>query len=303
VQSDLTPETTMAVRAAQGSIVRDDHIFLEVKWIGAVVVLVLVMAFAILYLFPDRTGDFFAWKITPQMTPLLMGAGYLGGAYFFARVVMATQWHTVGHGFIPISLFTWFMLLATLLHLDKFTQGHLAFYMWFSLYVITPLLIPFLWFRNRVTDPKTIEPGEVIVPKTARGIANALGIFLLGMAVVLFILPFFGDSGLNLWAWKVSPLTMQVIAGWGALTGGAGPVLGREQRWSAWKILVEGQSVALTLILLGAVRAWGDFRLGNVSTWFFLGLLSFILVGNIILYVMMESRRRALQRATSATAT
>jgi hypothetical protein len=299
MHSDLKPVTAQPAQTVQQDVVRDDRILPEVKWIGAIVVLVLITAFVILYLLPDRTSDFFAWKITPQMTPLLMGGGYLGGAYFFVRVVMATRWHTISHGFIPITVFTWFMLFATLLHMDKFTPGHLAFYTWFSLYIITPLLIPFLWFRNRAADPGNIEPGEIIVPQIARNIASVLGVFLLGVAVMLFILPFLGENGLNLWAWKVSPLTMQVIAGWCALTGAAGPVLGRERRWSAWKYLAEGQSVALVLILLGAVRSWGDYRPGNVSTWFFLGLLSFILLCNVVLYITMESRRRkALQRST-----
>ncbi len=137
MQSDLSSNVSPEVHTADRLSVPDDHIFPEVKWIGAVIVPVLVAAFVILYLFTDRTGDLFAWNITPQMTPLLMGAGYIGGAYFLVRVVFAKHWHTISAGFLPITVFTWFMLFATLLHLDKFTPNHPAFYLWLILYIIT----------------------------------------------------------------------------------------------------------------------------------------------------------------------
>ena len=43
------------------------------------------------------------------MTALLMGAGYLSGAWFFVRAFFAPKWHWVGWGFLAITTFTWFM--------------------------------------------------------------------------------------------------------------------------------------------------------------------------------------------------
>src|SRR5690349_21644150 len=79
-------------------VLRDDRIFPEVRVIGALIVCVLVVASTILYLMPDRTAEFFAWTITPNMTPLMMGGGYLSGAWFFIRAVRARKWHHIAWG-------------------------------------------------------------------------------------------------------------------------------------------------------------------------------------------------------------
>ena len=67
-----------------------------------------------LYLFPNDTGNWWPWEIRPSMTALIMGAGYIAGAYFFVRVARATRWHRVHLGFLPITAFTTFLGVATL---------------------------------------------------------------------------------------------------------------------------------------------------------------------------------------------
>lgn len=156
-------------------VVRDDRIFPEIRVIGAIIVLVLVVASAILYLMPDRTKEFFAWGINPTMTPMLMGAGYLSGAWFFIRTCFESKWHHVGWGFLAITTFTWFMGIATILHWDKFTPGHISFIAWAFLYFLTPFLVPFLWWRNRVTDPGTPDPDDVTVAPPIRQFSLVAG--------------------------------------------------------------------------------------------------------------------------------
>jgi hypothetical protein len=68
-------------------IVRDDRVLPETRVVSALIVPFLIAGFVILYLFPDDTGRLFAWTIEPSMTPLVMGAGYVAGAYFLARGV------------------------------------------------------------------------------------------------------------------------------------------------------------------------------------------------------------------------
>ena len=54
---------------------------------------VLAAAFLVLYGLPGRTTELFAWTIPPDMTPILMGAGYGAGVYFFCRVATGDEWH------------------------------------------------------------------------------------------------------------------------------------------------------------------------------------------------------------------
>jgi hypothetical protein len=294
--------------AGQPGVVRDDRIFPEIKPIAAFIVAVLIAAVAILYLVPDRTKDFFAWEIKPTMTPMLMGAGYLSGAWFFIRAIMSKQWHHFGNGFLAITTFTWFMGIATLLHLDKFTPGHISFYAWFILYVVTPFLVPFLWWRNRVTDPGTPDPDDVVVPPMVRQFALITGVVLLAIALLVFIFADFvatksaaAPNGMNIWPWNTSPLTARVIGGWFALPGVVGLIVSREPRWSAWRILIESQLIALVLILVAAARAWGEFHQDNPLTWVFILGIAGLLTGAGALYFTMEARRRAAtSRAVAA---
>ncbi|MCZ7672905.1 MAG: hypothetical protein M5U34_40200 [Chloroflexi bacterium] len=62
---------------------QDDRILPATRWVAALVAPILGLAFIILYFLPGRTGDFFALTIKLTMTPMMMGAGYLAGAYFF----------------------------------------------------------------------------------------------------------------------------------------------------------------------------------------------------------------------------
>ncbi len=45
-----------------------------------------------------------AWMICPEMSALVMGAGYLAGAWFFLRVAASREWHRVAVGFVALQL-------------------------------------------------------------------------------------------------------------------------------------------------------------------------------------------------------
>ncbi len=126
----------------------DNRVLLQTRWVAALVIPFLVLAFAILVFIPNQTGQRFAWEIKPPMTAAFMGTGYLGGAYFFARVVTARRWHRVATGFLAVTAFTWCTLLATLLHWDRFDFRHLGGLLWLALYLVTPFLVPWIWWRN-----------------------------------------------------------------------------------------------------------------------------------------------------------
>ena len=132
----------------------DDRVFRSTRLLGAVIVPFLAVAFALLYFFPDDTRHWFAWDVQPTITPLVMGAGYIAGAYFFVRVARETHWHRIHVGFLPVTAFTVFMAIGTFAHLDRFATAHVAFWIWVGLYVATPVLVPLAWWRNRASDPR-----------------------------------------------------------------------------------------------------------------------------------------------------
>jgi hypothetical protein len=233
----------------------DDRVFRSTRVLGAVIVPFLLVAFALLYCFPDDTRHWFAWDVQPTITPLIMGAGYIAGAYFFVRVARESRWHRVQVGFLPVTAFTLFMAIGTFAHLDAFATHHVAFWIWVGLYVTTPLLVPLAWWRNRATDPGTPEPGEPPLPRYVRGGLLVVGAIQSLVALVLLLSP---STMIEYWPWLLTPLTAQTLGGWFALPGVTALMMGLDQRWSAIRITLESQLIGLALILLGTARAWDD---------------------------------------------
>ena len=269
--------------------VRDDRIFPETRWVGACIPPFLVVAFILLYLFPNDTATHFAWTIKPTMTPLLMGGGYISGSYFFIRLIMGGKWHWFTLGFLPVTAFTWFMGLATFLHWEKFNHSHASFYAWLILYVVTPFLVPILWFRNRVTDPGTPDASDVLISSNVRMAAGVVGATLLAIAMLLFIFP---EVAINIWPWNLTPLTARVVGGLFALPGVAGLMCATDARWSAWRIVLQAIMLGVALTLLGALRAWSEFKQDNPMTWVFVIGMLLLLVCLGAIHVIMEARRR-----------
>jgi len=271
---------------------RDDRVLRETRALGAFIVPFLLVAFPLLYLFPNDTGNWWAWEIRPSMTALIMGAGYIAGAYFFIRVAGATRWHRVHVGFLPITAFTTFLGLVTFIYWDRFDHDHVAFWIWTGLYVTTPLLVPLTWLRNRRTDPGTLESGDRYVPQRVRSILKVTGLLQLAVAVVLLASP---STMVDIWPWMLTPLAAATLGAWFALPGVTALMMGIDGRWSAIRITLESQLIGLTLILLATARAWEQFDKSNTLTYAFTGGIALLLVGLAALWSSMVNwRRRAL---------
>lgn len=266
---------------------RDDRILPGTRVVGGIIAPILLAAFVILYLFPDRTTELFAWTIRPDMTPIVMGAGYGTGVYFFYRVVTIDEWHRVAPVFPGIAVFTWFMAIATAMHWGNFTHDHVTFWLWTVLYVVSPILVPGIWLLNRRTLPTDPDDEGTIVPGAIRRMSAFAGVAITVTAVVLFAFP---EIMIDAWPWDVSPLTSRILLGWFVLLGAVNLAVAFERRWSAWRILLHGQLIGLSLVLLGVFRAWGDFDPASPHTWVLLGGMVLYLLGVCAVYATMEYR-------------
>ena len=79
------------------------------------------------------------------------------------------------------------------------------------------------------------------------------------------------DIAIDVWPWQLTPLTARVLASLTVQVGVGALVLSHDPRWSAWRLIVQTFLVATGLLLIGAVRAFGDFETGNPLTWLYLG--------------------------------
>jgi hypothetical protein len=272
----------------------DDRVLPETRWLAALIVPFLCVAFVLLYLFPSDTDRLFAWTIRPDMTPLIMGAGYISGTYFFIQAFRARRWHTVHLGFLPITAFTIFMAIATFMHLDRFHAGNVSFYAWIGLYVVTPIIVPLVWYRNSRTDPRTLEPGDVLLSSAVRGVLGIGGAVQFLIALILLLFP---NVMIALWPWALTPLTAQVIGGWFALPSVVAILMALDRRWSAIRITLQSQLIGLALMLVAVVRAWTDFDQSNWLTWVFVGGIAAMFLGLLALDIAMDSRFSTYKRS------
>jgi len=264
-----------------------DRTYPATRIIAGIVVPVLLLAFIVLYLFPEQSGERFAWEIRPDMSALYIGAGYLGGAFLLLQAALGRPWHTVRAGFPVITVFTTSMLAATLLHWERFDIRHFPFQLWLILYVVTPLLIPSLWLINRKEDPGVPEPGEKLVPAVARIALLLAGLVIGAASLIGWFAP---EVLIELWVWQLTPLTARIFAGWFALLAAGGLIIGLEKRWSAWQTGLGSIFIWHLLVAIGAFRNVEDFGDAGLMNWYII-LVWAGLAGMAVLFGVMTFRK------------
>ena len=267
--------------------ITDDKIYLITRVVALIVVPFLWLAFLILYFYPDLTGERFAWVIKPHMTSLYLGAGYLGGSWLFINAIFGKHWHRIQGGFLPITAFTWLMMLSTFLHWDRFAIGKLGFNLWLILYVITPFLVPALWFFNRKTDSGEPETNDATIPPLLSLTFKFTALGSLIFVVVGFLNP---EFVIDVWPWTLSPLTARVMCGWIALLGVGMFTMSTETRWSGWKVPLECIAIWHFLVIVAMVMNSADFKTSFIN-WYTI-LVGVMMIGIFIFYPMMEIRKR-----------
>jgi hypothetical protein len=281
-----------------GAIERDDHVLPEMRVAAVVVVAVLVPALIILWGLPTRTADLWAWTIPAPLTPIFMGAGYGAGAYFFLRVYRTRRWHEVSVGVLSAAVFALLMLITTIIHFKTFNQGKahdgladppllatIAYYGWTIVYILSPWVVGWLWWRNQRLDSRVPEQGEPLVPANIRLVARVIAIAALVAAVVILVSP---SVAVDHWGWKLSDLTARVIACFTAQVGTGFVLLSLDARWSSWRILVQTFLIAVALLLVGAIREWDTFLSDRPMKWAYLAGLAAGAGALLALYRSME---------------
>jgi hypothetical protein len=74
--------TMISISSAITTSKHDDRILPVTRIVSAIIVPFLVLAFLILYFYPDESGQRFAWAIYPRIQAMYVGAGYLGAVIY-----------------------------------------------------------------------------------------------------------------------------------------------------------------------------------------------------------------------------
>ncbi len=200
------------------------------------------------------------------------------------------------HGYPAVVVFAGVLLIATLLHLDRFSQN-LSFTAWIALYATTPFLIAFLAVVQAPRDPRTPDDVDVVIPRPARIALVVIGAIAFLFGAMLFCLP---GLAIDVWAWQLSPLTAQVTGAVLSLTGVVNVALLWDSRWSAFRILFQAQLVSLAAIAVSVIAGRDALLWDRPMTPMFVALV----VGAIIVYggftLWCEARMRRVAASVAA---
>lgn len=265
--------------------VRDDRVLRTTRGLSAFIAPFLLVAFVILYGFPSRTGRLFAWPILGTLTPMVLASAYMGGFWFFVQVLRQRRWASVKLGFPAVALFATLLGVATVLHWEKFSHGHIAFWLWAGLYFTAPFLVLAAWLANRAVEapPRADEPrvGEV-----ARWVIGGVGLATLLTGILMFVAP---AMMIGMWPWPLTSLTCRVVGAIFCL-GSAGLGVVRDPRWITVRLMLQVEVVMVALMSAGAVRARAELLTDRPLTWLLLGGFAAALAGSALLWASMERR-------------
>ena len=270
---------------------RDGRVLPATRALSITIIPFLVVAFVVLFVYPDDTGRLFAWPISPRMTPMVLGSVYLGGAYFFLRAARAREWHRVKAGFVPVGTFASLMAIATVIHWDRFTHDHLAFWLWAGLYFTTPFLVFATWAANRRYDAPVSED-DLEVPFAARVAAGTVGAMAVTTGLTLFLAP---QRMLSSWPWMLTPLTARVMGAIFSL-GIGGLFVAADRRWRATATTLEVLGLMLSLIFVSGMRARADLDPSRPLTLTLILGMGVTLAGGALFYASMRRREQARRR-------
>lgn len=270
---------------------RDDRVLRATKLLSAFIAPFLIVAFVVLYGFPDRTDRLFAWTIRPTMTPMVLASAYLGGFYFFVRALWSSRWATLRLGLLSVALFATLLGVATVIHWDRFNHRHFAFWLWTGLYFTAPFLVVLAYLANRRYAALPL-PSEPTLGRASRTVVGLVGLGALTTGITMFVAP---AAMIPIWPWSLTPLTCRVVGAIFCLgAAGIGALL--DPRWVAIRLMVQVEALMIALMLVAVLRAPGEFAADRPLTWLMLVGFVGVLLGSAYLwyaYEVLPRRQRA----------
>jgi hypothetical protein len=254
----------------------------------------------ILFLFPTQTQSYFAWTIKHPLTPVFMGANYLGGLGAL-WTLWINRWSVARVQMPGIFVFAVTQLFATLLHIPIFNWSHPVAWAWLFVYVTSPIAA-LLVYRSMEKEYAPPSSG-LSLPGSSASIFRIFAVVSAFIGIGLIIWPFVytapeGGSTVPWWAWTLTPLTAHVAGGWYLAAATLHYTISRQRTMDTLGPSLVGLMIVTATQLLGAL-IW--IRAFNGSPIFMVVyLLNSAAVFGFSLYTFLRNRTSfaaALQRS------
>jgi len=246
----------------------------------------------LLVLMPGSTRDYWSWPIAPDLSAVWVGAGYTFGAVAISTMLLRGRWT---EAIVPI-LGTWpfsiVMLLATILHNDRFFTDTANYYIWLAIYLYLPFALPVMFVLNRSADPGA-NPSDRVLPTRVRLLLTTVGVMTGAYGLLLVC----GLSAVvDTWPWPLTPLMAKVVGGWLLFIATGAMLTAVEARYAAYRYYFPVSAFWFALLLVASIANSDDLDSG-ASGPLFLAAVMAAAVGSLGIFLLLE---RGSRRAISA---
>jgi hypothetical protein len=235
----------------------------------------------------SETDRFFSWTIDPPMTAAFLGATYWAVVLLFASASRLTTWPAARIAAWPEATAACLLLVATLLHLDKF-HDDLFGYFWVGVYALGgPLLLLMVGLSERLAGRAQPSSGPRL-PIGLRVLLAGHAIAFLAYGTLLFARP--EDTA---WAWALTPLTGRAVASFLLGFGVAAALAARQNRLRDLGGAAQTYCVLGGLELIAALIHSGDFE-GDLGLPLFAGFFATVLAAGLWGLALLRRERAAI---------
>jgi hypothetical protein len=175
-----------------------------VLWLFAALALI---AGVLLFGLSEDTDRFFSWTIGPPLTAAFLGASYWAACVLITWTARQRLWAWARATMPPVLVIAVLLLVATLIHLDRFDMDSVFGWFWLIVYLIVPPALVILLVRQlRVPGPGSV--GSRPLPSMLRLVLVLQAATMLAVGVALFAAPADADA---IWPWTLTPLTARAV--------------------------------------------------------------------------------------------
>lgn len=200
----------------------------------------------------------------PPLHARFLGAMYFSGVSAMILSIIAKDWVEVRIIVPMISIWTGFLGVISILHLEAFNWTRTQVWTWFFAYICFPIIAAWIAWRQRSQTENS--PG--------RPLSAAFRTYLFIQGVVATVLAlgllFTPQAMTALWPWKISPVLAHIYSA-PFLSYGFGSLYGAQQRtWTEARLVVCSTLTFALLVLIASYLHAQLFKFGtpSASLWF-----------------------------------
>jgi hypothetical protein len=224
---------------------------------------------ASLFILTEHTDRYFSWTIEPPLTAAFLGASYWSGCLLALFGARERDWTRARALIGPVLAVTILLLIATLIHIDRFHMDSVTGIVWLSVYAGMPPVMVFLTIRQvraAGPDPPRVAP----FPGWFKRLLQLQVVGALALGLALFLAP---EDSAGLWPWTLTPLTARAVGAW-ALGGAVFLALvAREDDWTRVKTAMLSFAVFGALQLIAVARYSDTFDWSRAGPWLYVAFL------------------------------